>query len=95
MKQSQFKLFVGIDFGTDGSGLAYADKDGNAFVHKPKTSVLFDKDDQVLSVGSKTKAMFLGCKNVAERGWKLFEQVCVCVCVPQSIDVTSLPGKKV
>eukprot|EP01084_Bolivina_argentea_P247957 414799_1 len=32
-EKSPFKAFVGIDFGTDGSGLAYCLRDGTAYIH--------------------------------------------------------------
>eukprot|EP01084_Bolivina_argentea_P267134 453369_1 len=80
-EKSPFKAFVGIDFGTDGSGLAYCLRDGSAYIHnmwglteaseKPKTSVLFGKDDEVLSVGSEAQDMYI--KSLAKE-WKLFER---------------------
>lgn len=73
---------MGIDFGTDGSGLAYALPDGNAYIHnmwddenptqKPKTSVLFDKESSVIRVGSRAQSMYLDCAK--DQGWKLFER---------------------
>eukprot|EP01083_Nonionella_stella_P228158 808819_1 len=81
-EKSPFKAFVGIDFGTDGSGLAYALPDGSAFIHnmwddtdatrKPKTSVLFDKDDTVIKVGTRAQSMYLELDE--DKGWKLFER---------------------
>ena len=75
-------MFVGIDFGTDGSGIAYTLKDGSSYIHnmwgdseatdKPKTSVLFDNHDDVLSVGTEAQDMYLKCKQ--DKGWKLFER---------------------
>eukprot|EP01083_Nonionella_stella_P079093 216771_1 len=80
--KSPFKAFVGIDFGTDGSGLAYALPDGSAFIHnmwddtdptqKPKTSVLFDNQQSIIRVGTGAQNMYLGCTE--DKGWKLFER---------------------
>ena len=73
---------MGIDFGTYGSGLAYALPDGSSYIHnlwdneeptiKPKTSVLLDKDLSVIDVGAGAQGMFLRCKK--DKGWKLFER---------------------
>ena len=73
---------MGIDFGTDGSGLAYALPDGKSYIHnmwddseatkKPKTSVLFDNQQRILNVGTKAQDMYLSCQN--DNGWKLFER---------------------
>eukprot|EP01083_Nonionella_stella_P245877 854250_1 len=81
-EKSVFKAFVGIDFGTDGSGLAYSLPDGSSYIHnmwdnseatvKPKTSVLFDNQSSVISVGTGAQDMYLRCKK--DKGWKLFER---------------------
>eukprot|EP01084_Bolivina_argentea_P316202 548042_1 len=81
-EKSIFKAFVGIDFGTDGSGLAYGLPDGSAYIHnmwddteatrKPKTSVLFDSSNSVLKVGSEAQNLYLKC--TGDQGWKLFER---------------------
>ena len=64
-----FKIHVAIDFGTDGTALAYA-IDGIVFAHKewnsskfevslkPKTIVLLDEDYDVLAFGENAKHMF-------------------------------------
>ena len=80
--ESSFKVFVGIDFGTHGSGLAYALPDGKSYIHnmwdneapnvKPKTSVLLDKDSNVVSVGSDALKLYLKAKK--ERAYQLFER---------------------
>ena len=67
-----FKIHVGVDFGTYGSGLAYALDDGKVYIHntwkdvqpteKPKTSVLFDKDDDVICVGSEALRSYMNNK---------------------------------
>eukprot|EP01084_Bolivina_argentea_P297695 512909_1 len=81
-EKTVFKLSVGIDFGTDGVGLAYAIPDGSTYIHnmwddteatrKPKTSVLFDNNNNVLRVGSEAQNMCL--KLTGDQGWKLFER---------------------
>eukprot|EP01083_Nonionella_stella_P317989 1160195_1 len=81
-EKTAFKAFVGIDFGTDGSGLAYTLPDGSSYIHnmwddseatmKPKTSVLFDNQRSVIRVGTGAQDMYLGCKD--DKGWKLFER---------------------
>ena len=80
--RNDFKAFVGIDFGTDGSGLAYALPDGSAYIHnmwddcdptqKSKTSVLFDNQNSIIRVGTGAQDMYLGCTE--DKGWKLFER---------------------
>ena len=75
-------MFVGIDFGTHGSGLAYALPDGKSYIHnlwdnedpniKPKTSVLLDKDSNVVSVGSDALKLYLGANK--EIAYQLFER---------------------
>eukprot|EP01084_Bolivina_argentea_P293242 504299_1 len=81
-KKSRFKAFVGIDFGTDGSGLAYALPDGSVYIHnmwgdtesttKPKSSVLLDSHNSVICVGTGAQQMYLDCD--AKTGWKLAQQ---------------------
>ena len=34
MLPKNFQVYVGIDFGTDGTGLAYALPDGKVFIHQ-------------------------------------------------------------
>ena len=73
---------MGIDCGTDGSGIAYALPDGSSYIHnmwgdtdankKPKTSVLFDKENNQIGVASGAQDMYLKCKG--DQGWKLFER---------------------
>ena len=76
-----FKVFVGIDFGTDGSGLAYGLPDGSSYIHnmwddndtttKSKTSVLLDEKGDLICVGSKAKETYLQAQQ--DKGWMLFE----------------------
>eukprot|EP01084_Bolivina_argentea_P087402 157859_1 len=84
--KTPFKVFVGIDFGTDGSGLAYSfqNEDGSysSYIHnmwnssgatkKPKTSVLCDDNSKKISVGTRAKKMFFS--NQGDQEWKLFEK---------------------
>eukprot|EP01084_Bolivina_argentea_P270152 459307_1 len=85
-EKNQFKIVVGIDFGTDGSGLAYAIPDTNGtstvYIHdiwkdaisteKPKTSILFDHEGNVQSTGNPAVNLYINCKQ--NKGWKLFER---------------------
>eukprot|EP01084_Bolivina_argentea_P251483 421788_1 len=85
-QDQRFKIVVGIDFGTDGSTLAYAipDEEGNTTVYihnlwkdvpsteKPKTSILFDNEGNVQCTGDSCVNLYI---NVIERkGWKLFDR---------------------
>lgn len=80
--QPSFKIFVGIDFGTDGSGLAYALQSGETFIHnlwkdvpsteKPKTSVLFDNHGEVQCHGHQAVIQYIS--SMSNDGWKLFER---------------------
>ena len=75
-------MFVGIDFGTHGSGLAYALPDGKSYIHnmwdnelpsvKPRTSVLLNKDSEVVTVGSDALKLYLKAKK--EIAYQLFER---------------------
>ena len=77
-----YKIFVGIDFGTDGSGLAYSLSDGSTYIHnswkdvssieKPKTSVLFDNNGDVQCHGNQAVIQYISSMN--NNGWKLFER---------------------
>eukprot|EP01083_Nonionella_stella_P119506 357292_1 len=77
-----FKIYVGIDFGTDGCGLAYALNDGTSYIHnlwkdvepsqKPRTSVLFDNTGKVQCIGNQAAMQYINC--MANDGWKLFER---------------------
>ena len=76
---SQWKLFVGIDFGTDGSGISYTLPNGKSYIHnmwnsndanvKSKTSVLLTKDNEVDSVGDNAEELWFK----AESPKKLFK----------------------
>ena len=86
--ESPFKVFVGIDFGTHGSGLAYALPNGKSYIHnlwdnevpttKPQTSVLLDRDSNVISVGSDALKLYLKAKK--EREYQLFENFKMGLC---------------
>ena len=70
------------DFGTDGSGLAYALQDGQTYIHnlwrdvssveKPKTSVLFDDNKEVQCHGNQAVIQYISSMN--NDGWALFER---------------------
>eukprot|EP01084_Bolivina_argentea_P239557 402620_1 len=82
----RFKITVGIDFGTYGSGLAYAipNEQGNSTVYihnmwkdvvateKPSTSILFDNTGQVHGYGDHTVNQFISM--IDNQGWKVFER---------------------
>eukprot|EP01084_Bolivina_argentea_P154050 268565_1 len=81
-EKSAFVAFVGIDFGTDGSGLAYALPDGSSYIHnmwdnkaqqKSTTSVLFDDNGRAIKVGTGAQDMYLESTN-PDNNWKLFER---------------------
>eukprot|EP01084_Bolivina_argentea_P122817 217640_1 len=82
----KFKVFVGIDFGTDGSALAYSfeNNDGScsSYIHnmwdvtkatkKSETSVLFDDQNQMLRVGTGAKNMYFLYEE--DKGLKFFQR---------------------
>ena len=80
--QQSFKIYVGIDFGTDGCGLAYALNDRSCYIHntwkdaqpteKSRSAVLFDNHNQVQCIGAASKMQYINSHNNA--GWKLFER---------------------
>merc|ERR1711971_587239 len=80
--EHSFKIFVGIDFGTYGSGLAYALQDGQTYIHnlwrdvdateKPKTSVLFDNNKEVQCHGNQAVMQYIS--SMSNDGWALFER---------------------
>ena len=80
--RENYKIFVGIDFGTDGSGLAYSLQDGSTYIHnlwkdvssteKPKTSVLFDNFGDVQCHGNQAVIQYIS--SMSNDGWKLFER---------------------
>ena len=69
---TKYRVYIAIDFGTDGIGLAYA-IDGDVYVHqafnsrkygsslKPKTIVLLDNDGEVNSIGIDAKFTLSFC----------------------------------
>eukprot|EP01084_Bolivina_argentea_P095193 171158_1 len=80
--QHKFKIYVGIDFGTDGCGLAYALNDGTSYIHntwkdveptqKPRTAVLFDNNRNVQCIGNQAAMQYI--TSMSNTGWKLFER---------------------
>ena len=83
--QPIFKLFVGIDFGTYGSSLAYVESNGKAQSHvwsndkrtgKPRTAILLDKHLEVEESGANARNFYLmsDSEKIEKRGWKLFER---------------------
>ena len=78
----KFKIHVGIDFGTYGSGLAYSLNDGTVLIHntwkhaqpteKPKTAVLFNDNNIAEYYGDTAIQRYIDLPN--QKGWKLFER---------------------
>jgi len=80
-----FQVYVGIDFGTDGTGLAYALPDGTTFVHqkwkgykrsvevKPKTRILLDAAGNFLAFGQPATNSYITMGG-GSTGWMLFER---------------------
>jgi len=83
--EKNFQVFVGIDFGTDGTGLAYALPDGTVFVHqkwkgykrsvevKPKTRILLDAAGNFLAFGQPATNSYITMGG-EKTGWMLFER---------------------
>ena len=83
--QKPFSVYVGIDFGTDGTGLAYALPSGEVFVHqkwkgykrqvelKPKTRLLLDQDGKFLAFGQPATTSYITMGG-AQTDWMLFEK---------------------
>ena len=80
-QQQKFLIHVGVDFGTYGSGLAYALNKDDVYIHifkdcstteKSKTSVLFDNHGKVQCVGSEALRLYVTSQH--NEGWKLFER---------------------
>merc|ERR1719410_1450758 len=83
--EKNFQVYVGIDFGTDGTGLAYALPTGEVFVHqkwkgykrsvevKPKTRILLDANGNFLAFGQPATNSYITMGG-AKTGWMLFER---------------------
>eukprot|EP00483_Globobulimina_turgida_P010703 UN10724 len=83
--EKNFQVYVGIDFGTDGTGLAYALPTGEVFVHqkwkgykrsvevKPKTRILLDKEGDFLAFGQPATNSYITMGG-EKTGWMLFER---------------------
>ena len=70
-----FEMYIGVDFGTDSCGLAYAFNDGNVYIHntkKIKSCVLFDADGGIQGIGNDAKQKYT--QLWTNDGWKLFEK---------------------
>eukprot|EP01083_Nonionella_stella_P252833 870680_1 len=82
-KETEYKLNIAIDFGTDGLGLAYAICD-QVYIHstlnserykdvvKPKTIILLDKQGEVECFGQEAKEIYMTLKS--KKGHMLFER---------------------
>eukprot|EP01084_Bolivina_argentea_P185288 319533_1 len=83
---SPFKLHVGIDFGTDGSGLAYALPNGDVFIHnkwkskkygaitKPKTQILLNEEGKCVAFGIDASDVYSQLDAETQQKWLLFER---------------------
>jgi len=83
--EKNFAVYVGIDFGTDGTGLAYALPTGEVFVHqkwkgykrsvevKPKTRILLDAQGAFLAFGQPATNSYITMGG-GQSGWMLFER---------------------
>eukprot|EP00485_Elphidium_margaritaceum_P002287 CAMPEP_0202686228 /NCGR_PEP_ID=MMETSP1385-20130828/2038_1 /ASSEMBLY_ACC=CAM_ASM_000861 /TAXON_ID=933848 /ORGANISM="Elphidium margaritaceum" /LENGTH=702 /DNA_ID=CAMNT_0049340761 /DNA_START=32 /DNA_END=2140 /DNA_ORIENTATION=- len=83
---SNFKLHVGIDFGTDGSGLAYALPNGDVFIHnkwkskkygaitKPKTQILLNEEGNCVAFGIDASDVYSSLDKETQKKWLLFER---------------------
>ena len=83
--EKNFQVYVGIDFGTDGTGLAYALPTGEVFVHqkwkgykrsvevKPKTRILLDAGGNFLAFGQPATNSYITMGG-EKTGWMLFER---------------------
>eukprot|EP01084_Bolivina_argentea_P259870 438685_1 len=83
-KTEKFKVCIGVDFGTDGLGIAYA-FDNNVYVHdkwrsknygaitKPKTTVLLDQNGQVVAIGMDAKHIYFAVDDTDDQ-FMLFER---------------------
>eukprot|EP01083_Nonionella_stella_P122153 367378_1 len=83
--EKNFQVYVGIDFGTDGTGLAYALPTGEVFVHqkwkgykrsvevKPKTRILLDANGNFLAFGQPATNSYITMGG-EKTGWMLFER---------------------
>eukprot|EP00484_Ammonia_sp_Unknown_P021917 CAMPEP_0197031776 /NCGR_PEP_ID=MMETSP1384-20130603/10663_1 /TAXON_ID=29189 /ORGANISM="Ammonia sp." /LENGTH=681 /DNA_ID=CAMNT_0042461351 /DNA_START=29 /DNA_END=2074 /DNA_ORIENTATION=- len=83
---SPFKLHVGIDFGTDGSGLAYALPNGDVFIHnkwkskkygaitKPKTQILLNEEGKCVAFGIDASEVYSQLDKSTQQKWLLFER---------------------
>eukprot|EP01084_Bolivina_argentea_P269745 458511_1 len=84
-----FKIHIAIDFGTDGTSLAYALpdklKEKTVYVHKdwvsvkfnsqvkPKTIILLDENGETIGFGKDAKNTYITSMNMSKR-WMLFER---------------------
>eukprot|EP01084_Bolivina_argentea_P242072 406216_1 len=85
MKLQNFKIYIAIDFGTDGVGLAYFLPPNRVFIHtewistkvsadvKIKTIILLDDNYDVLSFGGDAKFHYMGMPKMKDK-WLLFER---------------------
>eukprot|EP01084_Bolivina_argentea_P126774 224390_1 len=84
-----FKIHIAVDFGTDGTSLAYAlpnNKEKNVFVHqdwvsskynvgvKPNTIILLDENGDTLGFGKDAKHTYITTTTKTSKKWMLFEK---------------------
>jgi hypothetical protein len=81
----QFKLFIGIDFGTDGTAITLLHADAKQlYVHnlwletndnsiKPKSAILINNHEELISFGQAAMSTYLTCSEELRNKWMLFE----------------------
>ena len=82
---NKFKLYIAIDFGTDGCGISYCLPNGSVYIHsnwkgeqsantKIKSRILLDKHGDRLAFGSAASYMYSNINKHNDQGWMLFER---------------------
>eukprot|EP01084_Bolivina_argentea_P267137 453374_1 len=81
----EFGVYIAIDFGTDGLGIAYAIGD-EVYVHskwnsekyrdviKPKTTILLDDQGETVQFGMDAKDVYMKLASSKKNTWMLFER---------------------
>jgi len=104
VKKSTFKLHVGIDFGTDGSGLAYALPNGDVYIHnkwkskkygaitKPKTQILLNEEGSCVAFGIDAGEVYAQLDSETQKKWLLFERFKMALY--ENLEASKSPPKK-
>eukprot|EP01084_Bolivina_argentea_P259875 438693_1 len=106
-KNDTFKISIGVDFGTDGLGVAYAIKgDDQVYVHdkwrskhygtieKPKTIILFDDEQNITAMGIDAKHSYIALANSQQTEWMLFERFKMSLYEPSKDDISCIEEEK-